>query len=218
MTSVQTIRETRRLFAPFQRPQALAWDGKSLWISSLATKKICAIEPISWTCGLETEAPGVPFGMTAVEGELRVLCGETAEDHRIIRRYVPHQGFDPEFALPCPDDTGSQLGYDGKNLYVSQWYNKRVLRLNAAGETEVSISSPHQICGQVIVGEFLFLMTTDDESTRDYFVTRIHLKTHEAVDVARVPFQARALAFDGNYFWTNHREAHETVCFAIPGN
>ncbi len=212
---MKEIQELRRLPAPFPRPQALAWDGTSLWLSSMATKEICGMDPAAWTPTWKVAAPGVPFGMTAVGSELRVLCGETSEDNRIIRRCIPQQGFDADFALPCPDDTGSQLGYDGSSLYVSQWYNQRVLRLNAAGETDAVIASPHQICGQVIVGDFVYLMTTDDESTNDFFLTRIHLTTHLAEDVAKVPFQARALAFDGQHFWTNHREAHETVCFAL---
>jgi hypothetical protein len=33
-------------------------------------------------------------------------------------------------------------------------------------------------------------------------------------DVARIGFKARALAFDGERFWTNHREQHEIVAFA----
>jgi hypothetical protein len=177
---------------------------------------VCAVAPVEWIAGWQVEAPGVPFGMTSVGAELRVLCGETSEDHRIIRRCLPGVGFDADFALPCPEDTGSQLGYDGANLYVSQWYNQRLLRLNAGGETECTLAVPHQICGQVIVGNDAYLMTTDDESTNDYFLTRIDLTTHAAVDIARVPFQARALAFDGVHFWTNHREAHETVCFTIP--
>lgn len=215
MKSLPRIREIRRLTAPFQRPQALAWDGQLLWLSSMANGKICAMDAASWKPVWETDAPGVPFGMTAVDGELRVLCGETSQDYRIIRRCVPSEGFDAGFALPCPDDTGSQLGYDGQSLYVSQWYNQRVLRLDEAGKTQEIIPCPHQICGQVVVGEYVYLMTTDDESTQDYFLTRIHLQTHEAEDVASVPFQARALAHDGQNFWTNHREAHETVCFSI---
>jgi hypothetical protein len=35
-------------------------------------------------------------------------------------------------------------------------------------------------------------------------------------DIARIPFSARSLAFDGERFWTNHREANETVAFARP--
>lgn len=217
MNILPTIRELRRHSAPFPRPQALAWDGSSLWMSSMATKQVCPVEPTAWQAGPMVDAPGTPFGMTSVNGELRVLCGETAEDNRIIRRFVAGEGFDPTFALPCPDDTGSQLSFDGEHLYVSQWYNKRILKLTESGEVAETIPSPHQICGQVIVGEYLFLMTTDDESTHDYFLTRIHLTTRETLDVAKVPFQARALAFDGVNFWTNHREAHETVCFSIDG-
>jgi len=217
MSALPPVRELRRLPAPFSRPQALAWDGKVLWMGSMATKKICAMDPVDWTAGWEVEAPGTPFGMAAVAGELRVLCGETEEDHRIIRRCLPGEGFDASFALPCPEDTGSQLGYDGRHLYVSQWYKQRVLRLTESGTVAEVIPCPHQICGQAVVGEHVFLMTTDDETTHDYFLTRIHLTTHEAVDVAMVPFQGRALAFDGANFWTNHREAHETVCFSIDG-
>jgi hypothetical protein len=214
---MQTIHEVRRLSSPFQRPQGIAWDGTALWISSMATKQVGAMDVATWKLGWSTEAPGVPFGITSVGNELRVLCGETSEDNRIIRRCVPNEGFDPDFGLPCPDDTGSQLGYDGQNLYVSQWYNQRVLRLSESGEVLDIYPSPHQICGQVINGDFIYLMTTDDESTTDFILTRIHLATKRADDVAKVPFQARALAFDGTHFWTNHREAHETVCFTADG-
>ena len=37
----------------------------------------------------------------------------------------------------------------------------------------------------------------------------------EVVDVAKVPFAARSLTFDGENFWSNHRAANETVCFSI---
>ena len=35
-------------------------------------------------------------------------------------------------------------------------------------------------------------------------------------DLARIPFAARALAFDGTNFWTNHREQNQIVSFARP--
>ncbi len=213
--SLPIVREIRRLQSPFQRPQGLAWDGEQLWISSMATGALCAMDPATWTPAWETKAPGTPFGLTFAGGALLVLCGETSADHRIIRKCLPHHGFESSFGIPCPGDTGSQLGHDGTHLYVSQWYKQRVLRLDNAGIAIQSISSPHQICGQVIVGGHLYLMTTDDESTNDYFLTKIDLVTHEAVDVAMVPFQGRALAFDGTNFWTNHREAHQTVCFTV---
>ncbi|MGH7326994.1 MAG: hypothetical protein ACREJX_01460, partial [Polyangiaceae bacterium] len=75
----------------------------------------------------------------------------------------------------------------------------------------------HQICGQTFANGTLYALTTEDERTRDYWITRID-QSNGAVrfeDVARVPFHARALAFDGKNFWTNHREAHEIVTVAL---
>ena len=185
----------------------------------MATKFVYQIEPETWTVRWQIEAPGVPFGMVWIGKELRVLCGETDEDNRLIRRCIPGQGFDSTFKIHCPDDTGSQLGYDGQHLHVSQWYNKRVLALDENGQVVRTVAAPHEICGQVVVDGSLHLLTTDDESTNDYFLTRITVDgdTPVAEDLARIPFQARALAFDGKHFWTNHREQHETVCFALPG-
>ena len=92
------IQELQRLASPAPKPQSLAWDGATLWMGSRETWGIHALNPATWTVGWQTKAPGTPYGMTVVKGELRVLCGETADDHRIIRRCVPAQGFDPDFA------------------------------------------------------------------------------------------------------------------------
>ena len=212
------IREIKRLASPAPKPQSLAWDGSILWMGSRETRRIYAINPASWTVGWECAAPGLPYGMTSVGRELRVLCSETADDHRIIRRCLPGTGFDDTFALLCPDDTGSQLGYDGQRLHVSQWYPKKVLALDVHGNVERVITVPRGICGQVFVDGFLFLVTTDAEDSTEYFLTRVdlHPATPRIDDLARVPFAARALAFDGVNFWTNHREQNQMVCFADP--
>ena len=184
----------------------------------MESKKIYQIDPDSWKVIWEVKAPGIPFGMTSIGDELRVLCGETEEDYRIIRRLIPEHGFDTVFKIPCPDDTGSQLGYDGNDLHVSQWYNKRVLTLGEEGQVERSVSAPRGIAGQCIVEGAIHLVTTDAEETDDYFLTRIDAggDDPQAEDLARIPFGARALAFDGKNFWTNHREQHEIVCFNVP--
>lgn len=215
---MNTIRELERRASPAPKPQSIAWDGSTLWMGSKATKRIYAIDPETWTVKWEAAAPGTPWGMTALRGELRVLCGETAEDNRIIRRCVPSQGFDAKFGIPCPDDTGSQLGWDGKNLHVSQWYPKKVHTIDATGKVERTISAPHGICGQVIVDGVIYLMTTDAEETTEYWLTRVKPGAGkdgapEIEDVARVPFQARGLTWDGKRFWTNHREQNEIVAF-----
>ncbi len=215
---MKDIQELRRLASPAPKPQSLAWDGSILWMGSRATKRIYGINPASWTVNWETVAPGTPWGMTAVAGELRVLCGETDNDNRIIRRCIPGQGFDADFGIPCPDDTGSQLGWDGRQLYVSQWHPMKVLRLDAAGQVERVITVPHGICGQVIVEGYIFLVTNDVEDSTDYWLTRVDPRpaAPQIEDLVRIPFAARALAFDGTRFWTNHREQNEIVAFAPP--
>ena len=215
---MKLIQELQRLASPAPKPQSLAWDGVSLWMGSRETRQIHELDPVNLSVRWQTGAPGIPWGMTAFAGELRVLCGETAEDHRIIRRCVPRQGFDENFALPCPDDTGSQLGYDGRRLHVSQWYPKKVITLGGAGEVERMISIPHGVCGQVFVDGMIYLVTTDAEDTTDYWLTRVDPRpsTPQIDDIAHIPFAARALAFDGTRFWTNHREQNQIVSFARP--
>lgn len=213
---MKDIHELQRLASPAPKPQSLASDGTTLWMGSRETKRIYAINPTTWTVGWECAAPGTPYGITVVGSELRVLCSETAEDHRIVRRCVPGQGFDPGFALPCPDDTGSQLSYDGQRLHVSQWYPKKVIAIAADGKPERVIAAPHGICGQVFVDGTLYLAGTDAEDTTEYWLTRIDLRSATPViaDVARIPFHARALAWDGTKFWSNHRDQNQIVAFA----
>lgn len=214
---MNTIQELRRLESPAPKPQSLAWDGTHLWMGSRQTSKVHKLDPATWTVDWQVQAPGIPWGMTWVNGELRVLCGEGTGDLRIIRRLVPDEGFDPTFAIPCPDDTGSQLSFDGHQLHVSQWYRKRVLVLGADGTVERTISVPHEICGQTFAAGKLHLLTTDDEETTDYWLTAVDLSglTPGFEDIAIIPFAARALAFDGEAFWTNHREQNEMVRFAL---
>jgi hypothetical protein len=212
------VEELLRLPSPAPRPQSLAFDGSSLWMGSRETRRIYALDPSTWTLRDEADAPGTPWGMTVVGDELRVLCGETDEDTRIIRRFVPGHGFKTQEAVPCPDDTGSQLSFDGERLYVSQWYRKRILSLDDAGRVGSTIPVPHGICGQVIVAGRFFCVTTDEEASDEYFLTVVDARGEIPVahDVARIGFPARALAFDGERFWTNHREADQIVAFKNP--
>ena len=207
--------EALRLPSPAPRPQSLAFDGEKLWMGSIETSRVYALDPNQWTIIEEDRAPGKPWGMAVVGDELRVICGETEEDNRIIRRFVPGHGFKAQWAIPCPDDTGSQLGYDGIRLYVSQWYNKCILGIDESGNVVRRIDVPRGICGQCYVDGSFYLVTTDDEESNEYFLTNVaHAEPHAVEDLARIPFAARALAFDGTRFWTNHREANEIVAFA----
>ena len=215
---MKDIQELQRLASPAPKPQSLVWDGTTLWMGSIETQRLYAINPATWTVGWDTAAPGKPWGLTTLRGELRVICGESAEDNRVILRCVPGKGFDPKFRIPCPDYMGAHLGWDGERLYVSQWYPKKVIGISPTGEAERVVMAPRGICALVIVERVFFLVTTDAEETTEYFLTRIDARSGppKVEDLARIPFAARGLAFDGKNFWTNHREQNEIVCFARP--
>lgn len=214
---MKTITEVMRMLSPAPRPQALACDGTTLWMGSIDTCRVYEMDAAHWTVRSETEAPGKPWGVTVMGDELRVLCGEGTEDTRTIRKFIPGHGFRTEGSIACPGDTGSHLSYDGDRLYVSQWYNKRILSLDEKGNVGTTIDAPHGICGQVILDGIFYVLGTDDEDSDQYFITRIDARNGSAKidDVARVNFQGRALAYDGQRFWSNHREKNEIVAFTI---
>ena len=81
---MKNVEEVLRLPSPAPRPQALAFDGEHLWMGSLETERLYAIDPRAWTVREEAEAPGKPYGATVVGDELRVLCGETANPQALL--------------------------------------------------------------------------------------------------------------------------------------
>jgi hypothetical protein len=214
---MQDVTESLRLPSPAPRPQSIAFDGEKLWMGSIETSRMYAIDPHQWTVTEEDKAPGKPWGMTVVGDELRVICGEGDDDARVIRRFVPGHGFKAQDVLACPDDTGSQLSYDGMRLYVSQWYNKRILGIDEHGGVVQTIAAPRGVCGQCYVDGAFYVVNTDDEDTSEYYLTRIRPNgsAPSFEDLARIPFAARALAHDGTRFWTNHRENNQIVAFTV---
>jgi len=185
-------------------------------MGSIETCRIYAIHPLQWTLIEEDKAPGKPWGMTVVGDELRVICGEGDDDSRIIRRFVPGHGFKNQDAIGCPDDTGSQLSYDGTWLYVSQWYNKRILGMDERGNVVKTIELPRGVCGQTYADGIFYVLNTDDEDGDQYFLTRVSVNgAAKYEDLGRVPFAARGLAYDGARFWSNHRERNEIVAFTV---
>jgi hypothetical protein len=217
--TLKTVTEVLRMPSPAPRPQSLAFDGETLWMGSIETCRLYAIDTVHWTVRSEAEAPGKPYGITVMGDELRVLLSEGDDDRRTIRRFIPGHGFKKEGAIACPDDTGSQLSFDGDRLYVSQWYNKRIISLDAEGNRGTTIEAPHGICGQVVVDGSFYVLGTDDEENGDYYVTRVDARNGNSSveDLAVVNFPARALAYDSAHrrFWSNHRENHEIVAFTI---
>jgi hypothetical protein len=215
---MENVTELLRLPSPAPKPQSIASDGTTLWIGSRETWRLYAMDRLTWMGRDEGVAPGVPWGMTVVGDELRVIYGEGDDDDRVVGRFTPGRKFSERGRFRAPDGTGSHLGWDGDVLYISQWYKKRIIGVDAQGAVLSTVIVPHGICGLVVARGMFYTITTDDEEHGEYWLTRIDARGAAPVseDLAVIPFPARGLAFDGERFWTNHREADEVVAFARP--
>jgi hypothetical protein len=212
------IIEQRRLPSPAPTPQALAWDAKKkvLWMGSRDLHRIYAIDSESWTVLEEIEPPGIPWAAVAVNGEVRFTIGEGADDDRYIYRYAPEAGFSKMFA--CPEFTGSYLSFDGKNLYLSQWYKKRVLMFDDQGNVIREIDVGAEICGHTFAEGSLHVLRGQERPNEDWRIARLdpQQETPEVKDIAVVPFACRSLTFDGDLFWSNYRAKDTIISFALP--
>ena len=213
-----TIREMTRHPAPAITPQALAWHNESLWMGSRDLRRVYRIDVKTWTVSEETAAPGIPWAAVSAGDALRFTLGEGADDDRYIRRYVIGRGFSEDEKIPCPEFTGSYLSYDGSNLYLSQWYKYRILKLDSDGKILREIPIGAEICGHVFVDGSIYVLRGTEQGNEDWRIARLNPRkeTPEIEDLARVPFQCRSLTFDGQHFWTNHRVAGEIVSFDLP--
>lgn len=214
---LQPISEVARLESFSPLPHAIAVDGNTLYVSSRATRNIDVIARDSWKKIDEIVPPGMPWGMTYGDGAIVMTCGESDDDNRRIRHYVPGSGFGSSF-IACPDDTGSHLAVWHGYILLGQWYNKVVLVLNQDGTIHDRIAAPHGVAGVAVAGDALCLLGTDDEDHGEYYLSRMDLaeRSEGFKDIATVPFHARGLFYDGVQWWTNHREADRIVAFTFP--
>ena len=165
----------------------------------------------------ETEAPGTPWAAVSVGDALWFTLGEGAEDDRYLRRFEVGRGFFEE-RIACPDFTGSYLSCHAKDLYLSQWYKHRILKLDGSGNIVREIAVGAEISGHAFVDGSIYVLRGTEQNGGDWRLAR--LNPREAVpqvkELARVPFQCRSLAYDGQRFWTNYREAGQIICFERP--
>jgi len=213
-----TIIEGGRFPSPAPAPQALAWDGNRLWMGSRDLRRIYVIDPKTWEVFDEKEPPGIPWAAVATNGTLRFTIGEGPNDDRYIRRFVPDVGFSEADKIACPEFTGSYLSYDGENLYLSQWYNHRILKLNANGNIVRVIDVDAEVSGHAFVDGMVYVLRGTEQNGESWTIARLNPQEEkpEVKDIAIVPFACRSLTFDGTNFWSNHRAANEIVSFALP--
>jgi hypothetical protein len=235
---MKPIKEHQRCPAPTVTPQALAWDGKQLWMSSRDLGTLYKTDPRTLKIADEVDPPGVVWAAVATNGSMHFTVGKGLNDDRFIYRYEPSKGFTKLCA--CPDLTGSYLSYDGESLYLSQWYEQRILKLDKGGNVVGKIEVGAEICGHAFANGLIYVLRGTENVPRppyaagrptaaqfksgakpgeeQWWIARVNPRDEkpEVVDVAKVLFAARSLTFDGKNFWSNHRAANETVCFSLP--
>ena len=213
-----TITEQRRFTAPAVTPQALAWHSGFLWMGSRDLRRIYKIDIKDWTVVEEMDPPGIPWAAVSTGDAIRFTIGEGAEDDRYIRRYVPGNGFSETDRVACPELTGSYLSYDGENIYLSQWYKHRILKLDASGNILREIDIGAEISGHAFVNGFIYVLRGTEQNGESWSIARLdpRQETPQIEDVAVVPFACRSLTFDGEHFWSNFRAANATVTFSLP--
>lgn len=216
------IIEKRRMAAPCVTPQALAWDGKQLWLSSRDLGTLYRSDVDGLKIVEEIDPPGVVWAGVATDDGWRFTIGKGLNDDRHVYRYDADEGFTKLFA--CPEFTGSYLSFDGEHLYLSQWYKGQIHRVDDAGHISRTLDVGAEICGHTFVDGTLYVLRGQENKnvpnkSEEWRIARLDpaQETPKVEDLATIPFASRSLAFDGENFWSNHRAANETVAFAVPG-
>ncbi|MBV9007594.1 MAG: hypothetical protein JO354_00290 [Verrucomicrobia bacterium] len=218
---MENVIELRRHRSLVITPQALAWDGEQMWLSSRDLGTLYTVDVGAWQIVNEIDPPGIVWAGVLTGDGWRFTLGKGLNDDRYIYRYSEKDGFTRLFA--CPDFTGSYLSFDGDHYYLSQWYKGEIHQVDDSGKVLRTIDAGAEICGHTLADGVLYVLRGKENKnvpgkTEEWRIARIHFQDADAAieDLAVVPFASRSLAFDGTNFWSNHRGANETVSFALP--
>jgi hypothetical protein len=218
---MQEIRNIRRRASPAVTPQALAWDGNSLWLSSRDLGTLYQVDSEQWKIVEELDPPGIVWAAVFTNDGWRFTLGKGLNDDRYVYRYTATEGFKKLFA--CPDFAGSYLSFDGENCYLSQWYKGQLHQFDDSGKILRTLELGEEICGHTFVDGTLYVLRGREHKdvpnkTEEWRMARLdmHAEAPRLEDVAPIPFAARSLTFDGEKFWSNHRAANETISFTLP--
>ena len=141
------------------------------------------------------------------------------EDHRTIFRVIRGHGVRNGGAIPCPDDTGSHLVVRRRPAL------RQPMVQHSASSRSTSAARPGRSsrCRTDLRSHDRrrLLLLRDDRRRTDRAVLphprrRARSRRRWRSISPSIPFHARGLAFDGERFWTNDREVHQTVAFAQP--
>ncbi|HZY98493.1 MAG TPA: hypothetical protein VFE36_02885 [Candidatus Baltobacteraceae bacterium] len=209
------IQELTRRPSPAPRIQPLALHEGLLWMGSWDTHHIYGVDPQTWTVKEDVAAPGQPFGIAPLDGALHVVVSLGGDDDdRYLFRFDPGSGFDLGSETPCPDMTGSHLASDGRQLFLGQMHNRRIVTLDAKAQITSEIPLPTS-CGGFGFGPdgTLYMIAADDDFEKLEIGT---LDRSGKFDVlAPIDFGARSLVYDGSAWFTSDREAGFIVSFTL---
>jgi hypothetical protein len=218
---VSEITGQKRFQSPVVTPQALACDGKQLWLSSRDLGTLYKIDINTWKVVEEIDPPGVVWAAVSLgDSEMRFTIGKGLNDDRYVYRYAPEKGFTKLFA--CPDFTGSYVSFDGEHLYFSQWYKGDVHQVEDSGKIQQTINVSAEICGHTFVDRTLYVIRGRENKdvpgkSEEWRLSRLDPRDGARIeDLATIPFASRSLTFDGEHFWSNHRAANEIIAFSFP--
>ena len=207
----------KKFRSPVVTPQALAWDGNQLWLSSRDLGSLHKIDAETWKVVEEIDPPGIVWaGVSLGDGEMCFTIGKGLNDDRYVYHYAADSGFTNLFV--CPEFTGSYLSYDGRNLYLSQWYEKRILKFDNKGNVIRKIDIGAEICGHTFVDGMIYVLRGVEKPNEDWTIARLDPREDrpEVRDIAVVPFACRSLTFDGELFWSNYRAQDTIISFSLP--
>ena len=218
---MKEVNDLRQHPSPTVTPQALAWNGKELWMSSRDLGMLYRIDVDQWKIADELDPPGVVWAAVATNDGWRFTIGKGLNDDRYVYRYTADAGFRKLFA--CPDFTGSYLSFDGEHLYLSQWYTGDIHQIDDRGKISRTMNVGAEICGHTFADGKLYVLRGQENKdvagkAEEWRIARLDPAepTPQVEDLATIPFASRSLAFDGEKFWSNHRAANETVSFSLP--
>jgi hypothetical protein len=210
---MQSTLQLARHPSPANRPFGLAKLDGRLWVGAWETERLYAMDPQTFQVLDEIQAPGRPYGIAAVEGELRVVV-EHPEDDRYLYRVRDGDFVDK---TPCPDLTGSHITARGSTIYLGQMHYRRILEMGADYAIRREIALPTRCAGFAFGSDGRFYMiSADDEfdnlslGTLDIAQDRPQFEELQPLDS-----EARCLLNDGPSWWTSLRDANEIATFTI---
>lgn len=216
-TTLNDVRERARIAAPGAAPMALAYENGNFWVGSAKDWVFRGVRASDGEVFAEAKAPEKPYGGVLVGDTFLVIVGD-ADDNRSIRSYSIGHAFTTT-SIRCPNDTGNFLAHDGTSLYVSQRYDRLFVRVDSEGKPLQTTPMPRQVVGVTYLDASFYLLTTDGSlADDDIRFSRMTLGTDGAIitELARIPFGARSLVYDGSKFWTSWREKDLIVAFSLP--